>query len=122
MTVELEWAAATASLTTIQVDPPTSMSPDTAATAGTSGADGVEYLRAPMVGAFYRAPGPDAKPFVEEGDIVEVGQQIGILEAMKLMIPVEADRAAHIVEVIAVDGTIVEFGEPLLAIVPLDAA
>ena len=80
----------------------------------------LEYIRATVVGTFYRAPGPDAKPFVAEGDLVAAGQQVGILEAMKLMMPVAADRAARVVEVVAADGAIVEYGEPLLAIVPLD--
>jgi acetyl-CoA carboxylase biotin carboxyl carrier protein len=76
------------------------------------------HLTAPMVGVFYRAPEPGAPPFVGEGDVVAVGQQIGIIEAMKLMIPVEADRAGRIVEVCVDDSTAVEFGEPLFALAP----
>jgi acetyl-CoA carboxylase biotin carboxyl carrier protein len=79
---------------------------------------GHEYLTAGNVGVFYRSPEPGAKPFVELGDTVTPGQQIGIIEAMKLMIPVEADAAGTIVEVLAADGASVEYGEKLFAIEP----
>jgi acetyl-CoA carboxylase biotin carboxyl carrier protein len=74
------------------------------------------YLTAQNVGVFYRAPEPGADPFVSEGDEVREGQQIGIIEAMKLMIPVEADRAGRIIEVLKDDAEAVEYGEKLFAI------
>ncbi|WP_343044371.1 acetyl-CoA carboxylase biotin carboxyl carrier protein, partial [Micromonospora maritima] len=77
-------------------------------------------VRAPTVGVFYRAPEPGAKPFVAEGDIVQPGQQVGIVEAMKLMIPVHADAHGTVVEVLRADGAPVEYDEPLLALSPLD--
>jgi acetyl-CoA carboxylase biotin carboxyl carrier protein len=77
-----------------------------------------EYVTAQNVGVFYRSPEPGAKPFVELGDVVTAGQQVGIIEAMKLMIPVEAGAAGEIVDVIASDGAPVEYGEQLFAIVP----
>jgi acetyl-CoA carboxylase biotin carboxyl carrier protein len=73
-------------------------------------------VTAPTVGVFYRAPEPGAPPFVTEGDVVSAGQQVAIVEAMKLMIPVEADRAGRVVEVLAADGDPVEFGQPLVVI------
>jgi acetyl-CoA carboxylase biotin carboxyl carrier protein len=66
------------------------------------------------VGVFYRAAEPGAAPFVAEGDAVTVGQQIGIVEAMKLMIPLESDRAGTVVEILVGDGEAVEHGQPVL--------
>lgn len=73
-------------------------------------------LTAQAVGMFYRCPEPGADPFVREGDVVTTGQQIAIIEAMKLMLPVEAERAGRIVEVLKGDGEPVEYGEPLFAL------
>jgi acetyl-CoA carboxylase biotin carboxyl carrier protein len=75
-----------------------------------------EYLTSPGVGTFYHAPEPGAEPFVSVGSIVRPGQQVGIIEAMKLMMPVEADRAGRIAEVLKPNGEPVEFDEPLFAI------
>lgn len=72
-----------------------------------------ETLDAATVGVFYRAPAPGAPPFVAEGDEVSAGQQVAIIEAMKLMLPVEADRAGRIAEVLVADGEAVEYGQPL---------
>ena len=71
------------------------------------------YLSAPAVGVFYRAPEPGADPFVAEGDTVSAGQQVAIVEAMKLMIPVEADQPGRIAKVLKNDGEPVEYGERL---------
>src|SRR5579859_2521055 len=73
-------------------------------------------LAAQAVGVFYRRPEPGADPFVSEGDIVAVGQQVAIIEAMKLMLPVVAERAGRIAEVLKDDGEPVEYGEPLFAL------
>ncbi|MFG1950393.1 acetyl-CoA carboxylase biotin carboxyl carrier protein [Micromonospora sp. NPDC048830] len=78
----------------------------------------LHYVCAPMVGTFYRAPEPGAEPFVREGDAVVAGQQIAILEAMKMMLPVEADIDGEVMRVIAGDSTGVEYGEQLMAIAP----
>ena len=80
--------------------------------------DGTLDVCAPTVGTFYRAPEPGATPFVSEGDHVRRGQQVGIVEAMKLMIPVEADADGRVVAVHAADGAPVEFGERLMTIDP----
>jgi acetyl-CoA carboxylase biotin carboxyl carrier protein len=74
-------------------------------------------LTAPTVGVFYRAPEPGAAAFVDTGDLVSPGQQVGIVEAMKLMIPVEADRGGRVAEVLCADATAVEFGAPLFTLV-----
>ncbi|MRK21929.1 acetyl-CoA carboxylase biotin carboxyl carrier protein [Pseudomonas sp. JG-B] len=84
----------------------------------TSAADAsaVHTITSPLVGIFYRAPSPDKPPFVAVGDRVEVGQTLAILEAMKMLNPIEADRTGRIVEVLPEDGTSVDFGAPLFKI------
>ncbi|GLZ36544.1 biotin/lipoyl-containing protein [Actinokineospora sp. NBRC 105648] len=78
----------------------------------------LRHVGSPTVGVFYRSPEPGADPFVAEGATVAPGQQVGIVEAMKLMIPVEADRAGRVVALLVADGTPVEYGEPLISYVP----
>ena len=73
-------------------------------------------LKSPMVGTFYRAPSPGAKPFVEIGDTVKAGQTVCIIEAMKLLNEIEADKDGVVKAVLAENGQPVEYGEPLLAI------
>jgi acetyl-CoA carboxylase biotin carboxyl carrier protein len=73
-------------------------------------------LAAPAVGVFYRCPEPGANPFVQEGDVVRAGQQVAIIESMKVMLPVEAECAGRIVDVLKGDGEPVEYGEPLFAL------
>ncbi|MDA3647675.1 acetyl-CoA carboxylase biotin carboxyl carrier protein [Saccharopolyspora indica] len=77
-------------------------------------------VRSPLVGTFYRAPEPNSRPFVAVGDLVQAGQQVAIVEAMKLMNPVEADRAGRVAEILVGDAEPVEFGQPLLLIDPVD--
>jgi acetyl-CoA carboxylase biotin carboxyl carrier protein len=77
-----------------------------------------KFVTAHMVGTFYRASQPGARPFVEPGDVIRPGQQVGIIEAMKLSIPVEADAAGRVVEVLAENGAPVEFGDVLLSYEP----
>lgn len=77
-----------------------------------------DYIRAPLVGTFYRAAQPGGKPFVEIGDHVEPGAQVAIIEAMKLMNPVEAGQSGRVAEFMSPDGASVEYGQPLIAIVP----
>jgi len=79
-----------------------------------------EYLRSPAVGVFYNASEPGAEPFVCVGGLVHIGQQIGIVEAMKLMIPVEADRAGIITDVLTSNGAPVEYDEPLFAVIAME--
>jgi acetyl-CoA carboxylase biotin carboxyl carrier protein len=74
---------------------------------------GGDYLTSPGVGVFYHASAPGAEPFVTIGSPVRPGQQIGIIEAMKLMIPVEADRHGRIANILKANNEPVEYGEPL---------
>jgi len=71
-------------------------------------------VKSPMVGTFYRAPSPDAEPFVEIGDTVKAGQTICIIEAMKLMNEIEADEDGVIKAILVENGQPVEYGEPLI--------
>ena len=77
-------------------------------------------IKSPMVGTFYRAPAPDAPPFVEVGQDVEVGQVLCIIEAMKLMNEIKSETAGRVVETLVDNGEAVEFGQPLFAIEPSD--
>lgn len=71
-------------------------------------------ITSPMVGTFYKAPAPDAKPFVEIGSSVSQGQVVCIIEAMKLMNEIESDVSGKIVEICVEDGQPVEFGQVLM--------
>ena len=73
-------------------------------------------VKAPMVGTFYRSGSPGAKPFVEVGDAVKAGQPICIIEAMKLMNEIEADKDGVIKAIMVENGQPVEYGEPLMTI------
>ena len=73
-------------------------------------------VQAPMVGTFYSEPAPGAKPFVQIGDEVKVGQVLCIIEAMKMMNQIESDRAGKITSVLVQNGDPVEFGQALFSI------
>ena len=88
---------------------PTPQSPDSS----------LGVITSPMVGTFYRAPNPKADPFVEVGDVIKRGQVICIVEAMKLMNEIEADREGEILEIPVTNGQPVEFGETLFRIRPV---
>ncbi len=75
---------------------------------------------APLVGTFYRAAKPGDKPFVEEGDVVEPGQQVAIVEAMKIMNPVSADRRGRVAEIMAKNAEWVEYQQPLIYLEPVE--
>ena len=76
-------------------------------------------IKSPMVGTFYRAPAPDAPPFVEVGQDVAVGQVVCIIEAMKLMNEIKSEVAGRVADVLVENGSPVEFGQPLFVIEPL---
>ncbi len=76
-------------------------------------------IKSPMVGTFYRTPAPDAPPFLEVGQELQVGQVVCIIEAMKLMNEIKSEVSGRIVEVLAENGSAVEFGQPLFAVEPL---
>jgi len=73
-------------------------------------------ITAPMVGTFYGAPSPGAKPFIEIGDEIKVGQVLCIIEAMKMMNQIEADKAGKVTSIMARNGDPVEFGQPLFVV------
>ncbi len=73
-------------------------------------------VKAPMVGTFYRAPNPNSPPFVEVGASVKEGQSLCIIEAMKLLNEIEADKTGVIKEILVENGEPVEFGQPLFVI------
>jgi acetyl-CoA carboxylase biotin carboxyl carrier protein len=73
-------------------------------------------VTAPMVGTFYGAPSPGAKPFIEIGDEIKVGQVLCIIEAMKMMNQIESDKAGRVTSIMARNGDPVEFGQPLFVV------
>jgi acetyl-CoA carboxylase biotin carboxyl carrier protein len=75
-----------------------------------------QTITSPMVGTFYSASAPGAKPFVEIGQEIKVGQILCIIEAMKMMNQIESDKAGRITAVLAKNGDPVEFGQPLFII------
>ena len=94
--------------------------PSSAPAAATGAADDEDltYVTSPIVGTFYRAPNPDADPYVRVGDVVDTGRTLCIVEAMKLMNEIESDASGTIVKVFAENSQPVEFGERLFAIRP----
>jgi len=76
-------------------------------------------IKAPMVGTFYRAPQPEAPPYVEVGQTVEAGQVICIIEAMKLMNEIKSEIKGKILEVLVDNAEPVEYGQPMFLIEPL---
>ena len=72
-----------------------------------------EVIKAPLVGTFYESPKPGEPPFINIGDVIEVGQSLCIIEAMKIFNAIESDYSGEIVDVLVQDGEPVEFGQPL---------
>jgi acetyl-CoA carboxylase biotin carboxyl carrier protein len=112
--VELDWPTAT---TTATGAPAAEPAPAPTIVAGDLAPTG-RRITAATVGTFYRRPEPGADPFVQVGDRVKPGQQVAILEAMKLMMPVEADLDGVITEVLVDEGQSVEHGQALFAVDP----
>ncbi len=83
---------------------------------------GLVTITSPIVGTFYRAPAPDADPYIEENDAVKKGQVLCIVEAMKLMNEIESEVDGRIVKILAESTTPVEYGQPLFLIDPTAAA
>ncbi|WP_206951113.1 acetyl-CoA carboxylase biotin carboxyl carrier protein [Trinickia acidisoli] len=73
-------------------------------------------VNSPMVGTFYRSPSPGAEPFVQVGDSVKEGQTLCIIEAMKLLNEIEADKAGVVKEILIENGQAVEYGQPLFVL------
>ena len=113
------WAAPAAMtsspLVAISGSPSASALPSPAAAAETAG---LIPVQSPMVGTFYRAPAPGADPYVKEGDSIQKGTVICIIEAMKLMNEIESEVAGRIARILVENGQAVEFGQMLFLIEP----
>ena len=109
--------AAPAPAAAAPVTAPVAAAPAAAAPAAAPAArDLSNAQKSPMVGTFYRAPGPNAAAFVEVGQQVKVGDTLCIIEAMKLMNEIEAEKSGVVKEILVENGTPVECGEPLFII------
>ena len=98
----------------VMVTPSQVESTTTAANKGTEASGNL--ISSPMVGTYYSAPSPSAKPFVTIGQDVKKGDTVGIIEAMKIMNQIEADHSGIVVEILVKDGEAVEFGQALIVI------
>lgn len=78
----------------------------------------LHIVNSPIVGTFYEAPAPGSPPFVKPGDVVQAGQVLCIIEAMKLMNEIEADIGGEVVKRLVANNQPVEYGQPLFAIRP----
>jgi acetyl-CoA carboxylase biotin carboxyl carrier protein len=119
--VEIEWDTSTA----VGVAPsqPATVTAHTAEAVAGSPAEprsDRHAIVAPLVGTFYRAPEPGAAPFVEVGDVVAPDQPLGIVEAMKLMNRIVADREGRVAEIVVPDGQMVEFEQVLMYLEPIE--
>jgi acetyl-CoA carboxylase biotin carboxyl carrier protein len=97
---------------------PAAPAPVAAAAPPTGPADHHAAITSPMVGTFYRAPAPDADPYVEVGDMVELGQTVCIVEAMKLMNEIESEVKGRVTRILVENAQPVEFGQPLFLVEP----
>jgi acetyl-CoA carboxylase biotin carboxyl carrier protein len=103
--------------TQVAAAPPVAPAPSVAPAAEVAKPKPNEHvITAPMVGTFYASPSPGAKAFVEIGDEIKIGQVLCIIEAMKMMNQIEADKAGRIASVMASNGDPVEFGQPLFVV------
>ena len=102
--------------------PPAGAAPESAAAVDAAGAAAPLNITAPLLGTFYRAPKPGAPPFVEVGSAVEEDTIIGIIEVMKLMNTVRAGTSGRVVDILAQDGALVEYGETLMCVSKVERA
>jgi len=103
----------------VEIAAPAPVPTQTAAAAPASSGEAAAHpgaLKSPMVGTAYYSPAPGADPFIKVGDTVKAGQTIMIIEAMKTMNQIAADRSGTVAEILVEDAQPVEFGEPLLVI------
>ncbi len=112
--VEIEWDPSVAP------SAPAAAAPGAAVEAAVADVPGRQVVVAPLVGSFYRSPAPGEPAFVAIGDIVEVEQDLAIIEAMKMMNRIPAEFAGKVTAILVEDGTMVEFGQPLMYIDPPD--
>lgn len=99
-----------------QIAAPAASAPTASAASAAQPVESGDTVNSPIVGTFYRAPAPDAAPYVEVGQVVEKGQVLCIVEAMKLMNEIEAECKCKIVKICKDNAQAVEFGDPLFVI------
>ncbi len=116
--VQISTPAAASSVVSAAPVPAAAVQPVAATDDGDSSAVDENYdaVPSPIVGTFYRKPSPDAEPFVEVGDIVEAGQVLCLVEAMKLFNEIEAEYKCKIVKIVKDDAAPVEYGETLFLV------
>lgn len=96
--------------------------PDAQAPVATSGPRSGWTIDAGLTGVFYRAPSPDEAAFVDVGAVIQEGQQVAIIEAMKMLNVLETERSGRVVRILVEDGASVEAGTPLFELQALEAA
>ncbi|PQJ64881.1 acetyl-CoA carboxylase biotin carboxyl carrier protein [Photobacterium angustum] len=101
---------------TAPVEAPAPVAATVAATEAPAPVASGHSVLSPMVGTFYRSPSPEAKSFVEVGQSVNIGDTLCIVEAMKMMNQIQADKAGKVVAILAEDGDAIEFDQPLIII------
>ena len=101
-----------------QAPPPSALPPATADSAPEADGPTLVEVTSPMVGTFYRAPSPEADPYVETGDAVDAGDVLCVIEAMKLMNELECETAGRIVEVCVANAEPVDYGQVLFRVEP----
>ena len=115
--IQVAAAAPVAATPAATVAPPVAAEPAPAPVAAAAAAeDKYDAIPSPIVGTFYRKPSPDAAAFVEVGDVVEAGQVLCLVEAMKLFNEIEAEFKCKIVEIVKADAAPVEYGETLFLV------
>ena len=95
---------------------PAAAAPAVAAVAAEPAAPKGHVIKSPMVGTFYRASSPGAKPFVELGQAVKEGEAVCIVEAMKILNEIEADKSGVVTQILVENGQAVEYGQPLFVV------
>lgn len=108
--------AAAPAMPVVTAAAPVGASAAAAAPAAAAPVETGHVVTSPMVGTFYRASSPNAKPFADIGQQVKEGEAICIIEAMKIMNEIEADKSGTITKILAENGQAVEFGQPLFVI------
>ncbi|HRK36988.1 MAG TPA: acetyl-CoA carboxylase biotin carboxyl carrier protein [Burkholderiaceae bacterium] len=100
----------------VPVAPVVAAAPAAVAEAAAPSAAAGHVVKSPMVGTYYRASSPGAKPFVEVGSVVKEGDPICIVEAMKILNEIEADKSGTVTQILVENGQPVEYGQPLFVI------
>jgi acetyl-CoA carboxylase biotin carboxyl carrier protein len=98
--------------------PAPAAAPSPPATPASAPAGNLVEVKSPMIGTFYRSPGPDKPAFIEVGDTIKAGDTVCIIEAMKLFNEIESEVSGKIVKVLVNDSTPVEYDQPLFLVEP----